>query len=146
MTGCTYSSRVFNWDPPQQSEVAKNSRYSPETGIPHLQGTVGKCDFCPDMARDGILPDCVTACPNGVIYYGDINEDAVSNGSEVLRFSELIREKGGYQYAAELGTKPSVYYLPPVDRNFPVEKGLENIPNDVLKRYDNILIPNHTEI
>jgi molybdopterin-containing oxidoreductase family iron-sulfur binding subunit len=26
----------------------------------------------------------------------------------------------------DLGTKPSVYYLPPVNRNFPYESGLEN--------------------
>jgi len=26
----------------------------------------------------------------------------------------------------DLGTKPSVYYLPPVARNFPFEQGLEN--------------------
>jgi hypothetical protein len=26
----------------------------------------------------------------------------------------------------DLGTKPRVYYLPPVNRNFPFEVGLEN--------------------
>ena len=26
----------------------------------------------------------------------------------------------------DLGTKPRVYYLPPVNRNFPFESGLEN--------------------
>jgi hypothetical protein len=26
----------------------------------------------------------------------------------------------------DLGTKPSVYYLPPVNRNFPYESGLED--------------------
>jgi molybdopterin-containing oxidoreductase family iron-sulfur binding subunit len=27
----------------------------------------------------------------------------------------------------DLGTKPSVYYLPPVNRNFKFEEGLENV-------------------
>ena len=34
-----------------------------------------KCDFCPDMVRDGTLPYCVQACPNRAIYYGDLEED-----------------------------------------------------------------------
>jgi molybdopterin-containing oxidoreductase family iron-sulfur binding subunit len=38
----------------------------------------------------------------------------------------LIKDKAGYQLMDDLGTKPSVYYLPPAARNFPFEKGLEN--------------------
>ena len=129
MTGCPYSARIFNWA--KHDSANDGAEYSPETGHPRVHGTVSKCDFCPEMARKGVLPSCVTACPNGVIYYGDFNEDAVSNGEEVVRFSEMIKNKGGYQYADELGTEPSVYYLPPVDRIFPVENGLDNIPDGI---------------
>ena len=89
-------------------------------------GTVGKCDFCPDMVRKGELPHCVSACPNGVFFFGDMNEDSVTNGAETFRFSELIKDKAGYRLMEDLGTKPRVYYLPPVNRNFPFEAGLEN--------------------
>jgi molybdopterin-containing oxidoreductase family membrane subunit len=55
---------------------------------------------------------------NGVFFFGDANEDTVTNGAETFRFSELIRDKAGYRLMEDLGTKPSVYYLPPVNRNF----------------------------
>jgi len=89
--------------------------------VPQKKGTVGKCDFCPDMVRQGGLPHCVSACPNGVFFFGDILEDSVTNGAETFRFSDLIKDKSGYRLMEDLGTKPSVYYLPPVNRNFPFE-------------------------
>jgi molybdopterin-containing oxidoreductase family iron-sulfur binding subunit len=48
-------------------------------------------------------------------------EDTVTNGAETYRFSDLIRDKAGYRMMEDLGTKPSVYYLPPVNRSFPFE-------------------------
>ena len=78
------------------------------------------------MIRKKELPHCVQACPNGTFFFGDMNEDTVTNGAETFRFSELIRDKAGYQLMEDLGTHPSVYFLPPVNRNFPFEKGLEN--------------------
>ena len=95
---------------------------SPESSFPSKMGTVEKCDFCPDMARKGELPDCVTSCPNGTIFFGDANEDTVTNGEDTFRLSELIRDRAGYRFLEELGTEPRVYYLPPVERNFPFEK------------------------
>ena len=78
------------------------------------------------MARKGELPHCVTACPNGVFMFGDMKEDSVTNGAETFRFSDLIKDKSGYRLMEDLGTKPSVYYLPPVNRKFPFESGLES--------------------
>lgn len=125
MAACPYSTRVFNWgDPVVTTEVAEQ-HYSCETSIPQKKGTVGKCDFCADMTRMGMLPHCVTACPNGVFMFGDLNEDSVTNGAETFRFSDLIKEKAGYRLMEDLGTKPSVYYLPPVNRNFKFEEGLD---------------------
>ncbi|MFI5132421.1 MAG: 4Fe-4S dicluster domain-containing protein [Chitinophagales bacterium] len=126
MAACPYSTRVFNWEiSPMPVEVA-SQHYSCESSVPQKKGTVGKCDFCPDMVRKGELPHCVSACPNGVFMFGDMNEDSVTNGAETFRFSELIKDKAGYRLMEDLGTKPSVYYLPPVNRNFPYESGLEN--------------------
>ncbi len=126
MAACPYSTRVFNWGAPQISAELAAQPYSCESSVPQKKGTVGKCDFCPDMARKGELPHCVSACPNGTFFFGDLNEDTVSNGAETFRFSELIKDKAGYRLMEDLGTKPSVYYLPPVNRNFPYETGLDN--------------------
>lgn len=126
MAACPYSVRVFNWQEPVLEKEFAEQPYSCETSMPQKIGTVSKCDFCPDMARIGELPHCVSACPNGVFSFGDMNEDSVTNGTETFRFSELIKEKAGYRLMEDLGTKPRVYYLPPVNRSFPFESGLEN--------------------
>lgn len=125
MAACPYSTRVFNWGEPELPAEVASMKYDAETSVPQKKGTVGKCDFCPDMTRKGLLPHCVTACPNGVFMFGDILEDSVTNGAETFRFSDLIKEKAGYRLMEDLGTKPSVYYLPPVNRNFKFEDGLE---------------------
>ena len=139
MAACPYSTRVFNWDEPDLPEEIAGLTYSPETSVPSKIGTVEKCDFCPDMVRQGMLPDCVTACPNGVFYFGDENEDTVNNGEETVRFSQLIKDRAGYRYMEDLGTEPRVYYLPPVDRIFPVERGLEDLPDNIRDRFNDIM-------
>jgi len=93
MAACPYSTRVFNWEDPHLPIELASQAYSSETSTPQKKGTVGKCDFCPDMARKGELPHCVSACPNGVFFFGDMNEDTVTNGTETFRFSELIKDK-----------------------------------------------------
>ncbi len=136
MTGCPYSARVFNWKDPEV-EVPEGHVYDPETNIPAVEGTVGKCVFCADKLRKNELPRCVSACPMGVIYFGDILEDTVTNGIETVRFSKLMNDRAGYRYREELGTLPSVYYLPPSERMFPVERGLEDSEESVKGRYNN---------
>src|SRR4029079_6012462 len=118
--------RVFNWEEPVLTKEVAPQHYSCETSTPQKKGTVGKCDFCPDIARKGELPHCVSACPNGVFFFGDMNEDAVTNGTETFRFSELIKDKAGYRLMEDRATKPRVYYLPPVNRSFPFESGLKD--------------------
>ena len=134
MTGCPYSARVFAWKHYKEYDV--DVPYSPETSVPGQEGTVSKCDFCPDMIRVGKLPYCASACPMGVIYFGDLYEDIVTNGAETVRFSELIRDRGGYRHLGSLGTMPSVYYLPPVNRQFPVDRGFDGLDPEVAARYD----------
>lgn len=134
MTGCPYSTRVFAWKPDEKYEI--DQTYSPEKSVPGVEGTVSKCDFCPDLAREGKLPYCAAACPMGVIYFGDIDEDVVTNGTETFKFSELIRDRSGYRYLENLGTRPNVYYLPPVDRQFPVERGLDGLDEETSKKFD----------
>lgn len=136
MTGCPFSARVFNWKDPEV-KVPEGHVYDPETNIPALEGTVGKCVFCADNLRKNELPRCVTACPMGTIFFGDILEDTVTNGNETLRFSKLMTDRAGYRYREELGTLPSVYYLPPTERTYSVESGLEEVDESIRNRYKN---------
>ncbi|MCX6292269.1 MAG: 4Fe-4S dicluster domain-containing protein [Bacteroidetes bacterium] len=130
MAACPYNSRSFNWgehwgEARDTTETKGCCEYSPEKSFPSKMGTVEKCDFCPDMAREGKLPDCVTSCPNGTIFFGDANEDTVTNGEDTFRLSEFLKKRAGYRYLEELGTEPRVYYLPPTNRQFPFEDDKE---------------------
>jgi len=133
MAACPYSTRVFNWSEPNQDEITMLMEMEHQThnsaefaGLPSIKGTVDKCDFCPHTIKENILPHCVTACPNGVFYFGDKYEDTVTNGEETLRLSQLLIDKHGYRLMEGLGTKPSVFYLPPVDRLVDFKEGLES--------------------
>ena len=133
MTGCPYSARQFHWKEPEVEQP--DVEYSPETNVPAREGTVGKCVWCVDLLRKGKLPRCVTACPMGVIFFGDLLEDTVTNGVETVRFSELLEDKAGYRHREELGTQPGVYYLPPTSRSFTVESGFEGHDEEIRERY-----------
>jgi molybdopterin-containing oxidoreductase family iron-sulfur binding subunit len=121
MVACPYSARVFNWgeDVFKLSQQEKKEIKPHSACCDHKVGTVEKCDFCPQKTAKNEVPDCVSACPNGVFYFGDEVEDVVSNGDETLQLSKLLRDKAGYRYLEDLGTKPRVYYLPPANRQFP---------------------------
>lgn len=122
MVACPYSTRFFNWSHPDitQTRELAGAAYSPERSVPRRMGTVEKCDFCPDMIRQGKMPACVTGCPMDVIYFGDQNEDAVTNASGItVKLSELLENNAGYRHLEELGTEPRVYYLPPKNRKYP---------------------------
>jgi Fe-S-cluster-containing dehydrogenase component len=120
MAACPYSVRVFNWSRPKNSPEATARGYSPEWGYPRRVGTAEKCDFCADMAREGKLPHCAGSCPMGAIYFGDENDDAVTNlAGKTMRLSKLLRDRAGFRYMEDLGTKPRVYYLAATNRIYP---------------------------
>jgi Fe-S-cluster-containing dehydrogenase component len=85
------------------------------------KGTITKCLFSADKLRLGELPSCVTACPNGVFYFGDYNEDVVTNGTtkQTVRFSELIRDNHGYTYFEDLGHCTAGVLSAPEKQNLP---------------------------
>ena len=129
VSACPYSARILNWTN-EDSYASNDPDYSPESSLPAQHGTVGKCDFCPDRSREGKLPYCASSCPMGAIYFGDKNEDTVTNGEQTVRFKELIKERAGFRYLEELGTQPNVFYLPPTNRLFPYERGLNNLSDE----------------
>jgi molybdopterin-containing oxidoreductase family iron-sulfur binding subunit len=134
ISACPYSARIFNWKD-RDTYDRDDLEYSPETQVPGQVGTVTKCDFCPDRSKEGKLPYCASSCPMGAIYFGDINEDTMTNGQETLRFKETISNRAAYQEKKELGTDPNVYYLPAVNKSFPYERGLENLDDEQKKQY-----------
>jgi molybdopterin-containing oxidoreductase family iron-sulfur binding subunit len=142
MVACPYSARIFNWDSEYaMTQTEFTSIKNHEACSSHVRGTVEKCDFCPAKTANNELADCVKACPNGVFYFGDENEDTVTNGDETVSFTQLIKDRAGYRFLEELGTKPRVYYLPPQDWQFPVERGYENLPDTLKQRFKDIMEP-----
>lgn len=112
MAACPYDRRFFNWGTSPVPPEAKLAKYDVEHQTPPRRGTVMKCDFCPDMARAGILPYCAQGCPNKAIYYGDLEEDVATNGTNIVQVSRFLSQNQGYNLKEELGTKPRVYYIP----------------------------------
>lgn len=133
IAACPYSARLFHWEEPVMAEADKGKTYNIELNVPQRKGTISKCLFSSDRLREGKLPYCVSACPNGVYYFGDENQDAVTNGTtkETYRLSELLRVNAGYQLMPELGTKPRVYYLPPKNRLFEFKDSREQKPETI---------------
>ncbi|MEE9592675.1 MAG: 4Fe-4S dicluster domain-containing protein [Thermoplasmata archaeon] len=117
MAACPYSARYFNWAEPAHTQEELAHPYSIEEPWPHRVGVVEKCMFCAHYAKQGKLPACVRACTaemgDGAIFFGDMREDAVSNGTETLPLAKTLRERGGFRFKEELGTRPRVWYLPP---------------------------------
>ena len=123
MAACPYSARMFHWQEPKEIDGDSGLVYNIELNVPQKRGTISKCLFSADRLREDMLPYCVSACPNGVYWFGDENEDSVTNGTtkETVSFRELLEKNSGYRLMPELGTKPRVYYLPPKNRLFEFE-------------------------
>jgi len=75
------------------------------------QGVMKKCTLCVDrLYNDNLAPAdrapvCVATCPTKARHFGDFN-DPESN------VSRLVRERGGFDLAPELGYRPTSKYLP----------------------------------
>jgi Fe-S-cluster-containing dehydrogenase component len=114
---CPYDARRFNWE-----QRTDENPYVPTWGIAEVErrprGVVEKCTFCIHRIDKGLemglepgvdmdaTPACVNICPVGARVFGDL-KDPESNISQVLETSSTIRLR------EELGTEPSVYYIPP---------------------------------
>ena len=110
MAACPYEARYFNWsDPLPQARMPAPS--TPDMPVPQ-KGTVGKCVFCADRLPKGELPACVSGCPMGVLYIGDLVTDIAVNGLGTnVVLSDFLRVNDAVRYKEELGTNPRVYYI-----------------------------------
>jgi molybdopterin-containing oxidoreductase family iron-sulfur binding subunit len=104
MVACPYGNRYFN-DQRQHYFAQGATAYERERTARHPTEVVMKCNFCRHRLKEGKLPACVANCPTVARYFGDLDDPT----SEVSR---LIKERGGFPLHPELGTRPSVYYLP----------------------------------
>lgn len=110
MAACPYGVRFFNWDEPV--DVPEEARHDgPDLQIPQVQGTVGKCDSCAHLAREGELPACVRSCGMDAVYIGDLVSDVATNGRETVGLSQYLRENDVFRLKEHLGTEPRVYYV-----------------------------------
>lgn len=102
---CPYGARYFQDERRDYFGVGEND-YESCVYAAHETGVVEKCDFCRHRIERGQEPACSANCMCKARIFGDLDDPS----SEVSR---LIREEGGFQLNPELGTDPSVWYLPP---------------------------------
>jgi len=121
MAACPYNARVFNWGNMEYYVThatgwqedhydGKRKVYAPQRPM----GVVEKCTLCVHRIDRGLEPACVINCPARARIFGDLDDP----NSKVSR---LIVSRGGFVLLPELGTRPKVYYLPPL-------KGRQRIP------------------
>ncbi len=133
MVACPYNLRSFNWEAPTQipaneggAWLAKGVADPDATGF-HVGderkparpvGVVEKCDFCYQRVDDGEQPFCIEVCPARARTFGDLNdpESAVA---------DLIRSRPTFRVHEELGTEPSVYYIPPTNPGHRTEPAID---------------------
>ena len=114
---CPYDARKFNWE-----ERSDENPFIPTWGIAEVErrprGVVEKCTFCIHRIDNGLTkglkpgidlnatPACVNICPVKARTFGDL-KDPDSSVSLLIKANPVIvlRE--------ELGTEPSVFYIPP---------------------------------
>ncbi len=98
MAACPFGSRSFNWRDPRPFIKEMNPEFPTRT-----KGVVEKCNFCVERLAKGLKPACVVASNGGMIF-GDL-ADPDSEVREILKTHYTLRRK------AELGTRPSVFYI-----------------------------------
>lgn len=99
IAACPYGSRSFNWRDPRQNIGNLRDDYPART-----KGVVEKCTFCDELIARGGMPACVSACEEGALHFGDLNNPD-SDVRKILLDNFSIRRK------PELGTSPEIYYI-----------------------------------
>jgi len=118
MMACPYDARAF-YDRERMYYYDGGLMEYEKVGYEKYQvGTVMKCTFCVERIDEGLkkglkpgvdpdaTPLCVISCICDARIFGDLDDP----NSEV---NKLIKSRNAYRIHPELGTGPSVYYLPP---------------------------------
>ncbi|MFH1140802.1 MAG: 4Fe-4S dicluster domain-containing protein [Chloroflexota bacterium] len=72
-------------------------------------GVVEKCTLCSHRIDQGLEPFCVLCCEGNAMLFGDL-EDPDSAASR------LVTERQGQVLEPDMGTRPAVYFCPPLAR------------------------------
>ena len=105
IAACPYGVRTF------VSELASNYPGKSPSAVEQLgfakldSGVVQKCTFCYTRVEQGLQPACVQTCPGEARTFGDLDDPS----SDI---SKMITKLGAVQVLPEMGTNPSVYYVP----------------------------------
>ncbi|MCL4312588.1 MAG: 4Fe-4S dicluster domain-containing protein [Actinobacteria bacterium] len=111
MNACPYQARYFNWTDPVPAPRQPFPQ-EPSWPVPQVKGTVGKCIFCAAMLPMGKLPECVSGCPMGVLYLGDLSTDvAVNSFGNTIKLSQFLYENDAVKFKESYGTHPRVFYI-----------------------------------
>ena len=111
MNACPYQARYFNWGAPRPAPRQPFPQ-EPAWPVPQVEGTVGKCVFCAAMLPSGQLPECVSRCPMGVLYLGDLNSDVAVNGlGNTVKLSAFLADNDAVKFKESYGTHPRVFYI-----------------------------------
>lgn len=105
MQACPYEARYFHAKERFYFGGQGPTEFEAVGYAQHPTGVVMKCNFCAHRLERGERPSCVVTCPTNARTFGDLDDP----DSDVSR---LIKERGGEPLHPELGTGPSVYYLP----------------------------------
>jgi Fe-S-cluster-containing dehydrogenase component len=105
MMACPYGARFFNDEVRAYFPGNGLTPYEEQGYKNHPTGVVEKCNFCSERLERHEEPACVANCPAKARIFGDLDDPS----TEV---SMLIRSRPALQLHPELGTDPSVYYLP----------------------------------
>jgi Fe-S-cluster-containing dehydrogenase component len=114
---CPYDARRFNWE-----ARSDENELIPTWGIAEVdrrpRGVVEKCTFCIHRIDSGLekglmpgedydaTPACVNICPVGARTFGNLNDPN-------SKISKTIEQNATFRLSEDLGTNPSVYYIPP---------------------------------
>lgn len=96
-------------------------------------GAAQKCHACASRLADGVAPACVRQCPGRMIWFDYLDNEAGS-------VHKLVDDwKVALPLHPEFGTRPNVYYVPPLapppfDENGLPDPTKERIPREELRR------------
>jgi len=101
---CPYWARRFNWQEPEVPPEEENPYQHYLGNRRRRKGAMEKCTFCIQRSREGRLPACAEACPNGARIFGNLL-DPDSEIRYVLENKQVFRLK------EDLGTEPKFWYF-----------------------------------
>jgi Fe-S-cluster-containing dehydrogenase component len=105
MTVCPYEARFVNKGALYFEDYGPTP-YEKLQSSKHQLNVVEKCNFCIERVTQGIEPACVSTCMTRARIFGDLDDP----NSEI---SKILNSRSSFRLLPELGTEPSVYYLPP---------------------------------